>query len=193
MFSPAWAAPAVSLSSEDLHRAENSDNRREKLRKANKRGIRGRGEKRCLRRRITCWVNGGIRVKGKYEREICIVHPLVIFWLILTEQLCEASVSPGLSGGACDERHNGQDNKDTSPRVPGTWAMLADPGHGRLSLRCQMRCRWCSLMSAWPGDNTPGPEKLISIYHNPLLSAANQGTSQLNSTNKRQIKLYAKS
>ena len=33
------AAPAVS--SEDLHQPENSDNGREKLRKANKRGIRG--------------------------------------------------------------------------------------------------------------------------------------------------------
>ena len=50
---PVGAAPAVS--SEDLHQAENSDNGREKLRKANKRGIRGEAaEKRCLQRRITC-------------------------------------------------------------------------------------------------------------------------------------------
>ena len=54
IFSGVRAAPAVS--SEDLHQAENSDNSREKLRKANKRGIRAgeRGEKRCLLRKITC-------------------------------------------------------------------------------------------------------------------------------------------
>ena len=143
LVSPGWAAPAVS--SEDLHQAENSDNRREKLRKANKRGIGGRGEKRCLRRRITCWVNGGIRVKGKCEKN---VYQLAIFWLILTERLWEASGA--LACQAAPVIRSGQWPGQSAP------GNVARPGHGMLDVRCDVGEGWCSLMSA-----SSGPEKII--------------------------------
>ena len=156
LVSPGWAAPAVSL--EDLHQAENSDNRREKLRKANKRGIGGRGEKRCLRRRITCWVNGGIRVKGKCEKSVSAGNILTHFdW---------ASDAPGLSGGACDHDHLRGHWPGHS--VPGN---VTRPGHG---MRVKSDAVWC--LRKWS----------LSLP-NPLLSAANQKSSCLQLANEKQI------
>ncbi len=155
LVSPGWAAPAVS--SEDLHQAENSDNRREKLRKANKRGIGGRGEKRCLRRRITCWVNGGIRVKGKCEKN---VYQLAIFWLILTERLWEASGALACQAAPVIRwEDNGQDSQHR--------AMLPD-----LVTGCSMSdVMWVKGDAVWCLPHRVLRKWSLSLP-NPLLSAA---------------------